>query len=84
MDFTMILTENLDWLLDLKNNELVENKYGDNPDIFILYSSEHGDKDKAFDNETNQNFMLYPSFEIFFMAAKPGNQFAKDWLNFYV
>lgn len=36
------------------------------------------------DQETNQLFLLYPTAQIFFIAARPGNQFAKDWLDFYI
>lgn len=84
IDFTMTLTENLDWILDLKNNSLVQNRYGDNPDIFFLYSSEHGDINYVLDKETNQNFMIYPTLEVFFIAAKPGNKFLKSWIDFYI
>ena len=48
VDFTTILTEPLDWLLNIENEPLITNKYGKNPDLILLYSY-HSEKDTHYD-----------------------------------
>ena len=43
MDLTIVLTTDLEWLFDLKNNPDVVNKYGEQPEVFYAYSR-HGSK----------------------------------------
>lgn len=38
LDMTLIMTESLDWLLNLANNSLIENKYGEEPNTLYSYS----------------------------------------------
>ena len=83
MDMSVILTQNMDWVLDLRKLPHIENVYGEQPNIFYSYAR-HSNKEKYFDVETKQKFIIQPAVEVFFMACKPNNAFMIEWLNFAV
>ena len=53
MDFTTILIENLDWIENL-DQEAVNNRFGDSPDVFLLYNSLGTERESATDPETGK------------------------------
>lgn len=76
LDYSMLLTEPLDWLLNV-NETIMENKFGDSPDVVLLYNSYHGSKETIIDSETNNTVFFKPNYESFFVAAKPGAKFTQ-------
>lgn len=62
VDYTIILLENFDWIENLDKVELIDYRFGDAPDLFLIYSSEHGEMQRAVNPSTNMSFLLFPSF----------------------
>lgn len=54
MDFTTILIENLDWIENLDQQEDIDYRFGDSPDVFLMYNSDHGYKRKVRDPYNNK------------------------------
>ena len=69
MDYTVILTESLDWINSLKDYPSVENDYGEEPDFFICYARQTL-KEKYFNSVLNKTFMVKPIQQNDFFAAK--------------
>lgn len=80
---TLIMTESLDWLLNMTSNPLIENKYGKEPDLFYTYPKGNY-LEKFFDEETNHSFLIGPSMEMFFIASKTNNSYLNEWVSFVV
>ncbi len=83
LDMTLIMTESLDWLLNMTSNPLIENKYGKEPSLFYTYPKSSY-REKYFDEETNQSFLIGPSMEMFFIASKANNSYLNEWVSFVV
>lgn len=84
IDFTTLLTQSLDWVLELPKLKMVENKWGEYPDVFLSYNSKGGQYDNYFDKRTNQKVWLNPAYENSFIAGRPGSKFLQEWFDMYV
>jgi mannosyltransferase OCH1-like enzyme len=62
IDYTIILTEPLDWLLNLTAEPSIKNKFGSSPNSLFLFNSHHSETDTHRDPETGQQVLLYPSY----------------------
>jgi hypothetical protein len=49
IDYTTVLTQPFDWLLNIHNEAMVQNKWGASPDILLTYSSSHTERETHFD-----------------------------------
>lgn len=84
INFSLILTRDFDWLFDLKNNNDVVNKFGEEPDVFYVYPR-HSDQSKYLDPLTNQQVLLYPNIELsMFFGAKRNAKILFEILSFFV
>ena len=49
MDFSTILVESLDWIENLDQQEVIDYRFGEGPDVFILYNSDTTERESAMD-----------------------------------
>ena len=84
MDFSTILVESLDWIENLDQQEVIDYRFGEGPDVFILYNSDTTERDSAIDPETGHRFMTNPSMEVSFIVAKPKTKYLQEVFDLFV
>jgi hypothetical protein len=71
----MILTESMDWVVNIDGQGGVRNKFDKQPNMVMLYNAQHTDKEIYIEKGTKNEIILYPSFEKFFIAVNKNSKF---------
>lgn len=82
LDASCFLLENFDWLENINSNPDVFNNYGDHPEV-VLFSTTY---QSSFEYRIfqNQEFLISPGAENWFIAALPNSTFLKLWYAQYL
>ena len=80
MDYTIFLTEGLDWVQNLSKVDFVENVFGDEPDIFMCYAR-HSPNERYYNVELKTSYLVHPMTENNFIASKPNIRLLNEIIN---